>query len=123
MREHFQFFAKGVQVGENESELLAKLSPELEEEARVELMTNMFRSCHFFRCIDREFVRENEIWLERILFARGETIIHAGEQGSELYIVESGEVAIFDEFGTFMTMLSEGAVSSDHILFLILHVW
>ena len=36
------------------------------QELRVELTFNVLKACHLFRCVDKGFISEEKIWLERI---------------------------------------------------------
>ncbi len=36
------------------------------QELRVELTYNVLKACHLFRCVDKGFISEEKIWLERI---------------------------------------------------------
>jgi CRP-like cAMP-binding protein len=75
-------------------------SQESQKVARLEQVAERERSLHhvdFLSCLPDELFHELAERCEKRLYAAGEAIIRQGEGGSELFIIESGQVEILIE--------------------------
>jgi len=65
--------------------------------ARLAEREDLLRHVHFLDVLEDEAVRDLAARTEIRLFAAGENVIRQGDEGSELFIVRSGEVAVLRE--------------------------
>ena len=94
LREYFVYY-EAASMTLQEQDMLSMLSPGLRGKVARAVNAPLLRRVPFFESADEECIVAMTLELVPALFAPNEIIIVQGHTGSELYIVQSGEVLIF----------------------------
>lgn len=83
----------------DEAQILAGLPVHLRKEVALTTNRKIITAIPFFESADDSFVSEVVLRLQPIQAAAGDWLIRAGEIGSEMYIVDSGQIEIVSPSG------------------------
>lgn len=99
IRDYFTFIWDR-QLGSDESALLAMLPKTLKADVSLILKRDFIACVPFFRKADDELLREISMEMQSVVFAPGDFICVAGENGTEMFFIEQGRVEVLSKDGS-----------------------
>jgi voltage-gated potassium channel len=95
-------------LSDNDTKIIADLPQALKQELQVYMNMKLIRNLTLFKKCSQSCLKEVAASLEQHFYAPGDTIIHIGEEGEEMYIIGHGSVDIITNDGTTVAQLHEG---------------
>lgn len=95
-------------LSDNDAKIISDLPQALKQELQVYMNMKLIRNLALFKKCSQACLKEVAASLEQHFYAPGDTIIHIGEEGEEMYIIGHGSVDIIISDGTTVAQLHEG---------------